>query len=54
MVQQFKQKLQPFVARQLFVELAISFFSVSETPKSFCRLFHDDNINLAVTLSERI
>jgi hypothetical protein len=40
MIQQFKQKLQPFVAGQLFVKRAISFFSLGETPKFPYRFVH--------------
>jgi hypothetical protein len=54
MIEEIHQNLQTFVARQLFVKLPIGPFSLGETAKSFCRLFHDENINLAASLSERI
>jgi len=54
MVKELHQNPQTFVTCEFFVKIAISFLSLSETAKSFCRLFHDDNITLAVTLSERI
>jgi len=46
MIQQFKQKLQPFVAGQLFVKRAISFFSLGETPKFPYRFVHLLNYKL--------
>jgi len=33
MVQELKQQLQPFVAGQLFVKLAIGFFGIGEIAK---------------------
>src|SRR5439155_1128301 len=42
MVQELKQQLQPFVAGQLFVKLAISFFGLGEIAKfSYRRHFFD-------------
>jgi hypothetical protein len=43
-----------FVARKLFVEIAVRFFSRGETAKFLCRLFHNKNTDLAAALSERI
>ena len=42
------------VAGEFFVEIAIGFFSLSETAKFLCRFFHSQNIDLAAVLSERI
>jgi hypothetical protein len=53
MVQQFNQNLQPFIAGQLFVKLAIGFFSLGETAKFPYRFVHDlKTINLAAAFSE--
>jgi hypothetical protein len=55
MVQELKQQLQPFVAGQLFIKLAISFFGLGEIAKLSYRFVHIlKSISLAVTLSERI
>jgi len=54
MVKELHQNPQTFVAAEFFVKIAIRFFSLCETAKSFCRLFHDENISLAAPLSERI
>jgi hypothetical protein len=40
MVQELKQQLQPFVAGQLFVKLAISFFGLGEIAKLSYRFVH--------------
>ena len=42
------------VAGKLFVEIAVRLFGLGETAKFLCRLLHDENINLAAVLSERI
>jgi hypothetical protein len=54
MVKELHQNPQTFVAAEFFVKVAIRFFSLSKAAKSFCRLFHGENISLAATLSERI
>jgi hypothetical protein len=55
MVQELKQQLQPFVAGQLFVKLAIGFFGIGEIAKLSYRFVHvRKSISLAATLSERI
>jgi hypothetical protein len=54
MVKELHQNPQTFVTGKLFVKIAIRFFSLGETAKSFGRLFHDKNISLAAPLSERI
>jgi hypothetical protein len=54
MVKELHQNPQTLVAGEFFVKIAIRFFSLSETAKFPCRLFHDENINLAAALSERI
>jgi len=40
MVQELKQQLQPFVAGQLLINLAISFFGLGEIAKFSYRLVH--------------
>jgi hypothetical protein len=54
MVKQLHQNPQTFVTAEFLVKIAIRFFSLSETTKSFCRLFYEENISLAAALSERI
>ena len=54
MIKELNQNPQTFVTSEFFVKIAIRFFSRSEPAKFFCRLFHDENISLAATLSERI
>jgi len=54
MVQQFQQNLQPFIPRQFLVKITVCLFSLGETTKFLCRLFHEVNISLAAMLSERI
>jgi hypothetical protein len=54
MIKELHQDLQTFVASEFFVKIAIRFFSLGETAKSFCRLSHNENISLAAALSERI
>jgi hypothetical protein len=54
MVKEFHQNSQTFVAGEFFVEIAIRSLSLSEAAKFLCRLFHEENINLAAVLSERI
>ena len=54
MVKELYQNPQTFVTGEFFVKVAIRFFSLSETAKFLCRLFHEKNINLAAALSERI
>jgi len=54
MIEELHQNLQTFVTCQFFVKIAIRFFSLTETAKFLCPLFHAENISLAVTLSERI
>jgi hypothetical protein len=54
MIKELHQNLQTFVTSEFFVKVAIRFFSLSETAKFLCRLLHDENINLAPVLSERI
>jgi hypothetical protein len=46
LIQQFKQKLEPFLAGQLFVKRAISFFSLGETPNFLTALFTSLNYKL--------
>jgi hypothetical protein len=43
-----------FVAGELFVEIAVRFFSLGETAKFLFRLLRNENIDLAARLSERI
>jgi hypothetical protein len=54
MVKEFYQDSQMFVTREFFIEIAVCFFCFGETAKFLCRFFHDENINLAAVLSERI
>jgi hypothetical protein len=54
MVKGFYQNLQTLVAGEFFVKIAFRFFSLSETTKFLCRLFHEVNIRLAAAFSERI
>jgi hypothetical protein len=54
MVKEFHQNPQTFVTGEFFVEIAVRVFSLGETTKFLCRLFHDENINLAAALSERM
>ena len=54
MIKELHQNPQTFVTGELFVEIPVRFFSLSETAKFFCRLLHDENISLAAALSERI
>jgi hypothetical protein len=46
MFEKVEQNLQPFVARQVFIKIAISFFSLSEIAKFTYRLIHDLNYTL--------
>jgi hypothetical protein len=46
MFEKVEQNLQSFVARQVFIKIAISFFSLSETAKFTYRLIHDLNYTL--------
>jgi len=54
MVKELHQNSQTFVTGELFVKIAIRFFSLSEGAKFLCLLFHHENIGLAAALSERI
>jgi hypothetical protein len=54
MVKEFHQNPQTLVAGEFFVKIAIRSLGLSEAAKFLCRLFHDQNINLAAVLSERI
>jgi hypothetical protein len=54
MVKELHQNPQTLVAGELFVKIAIRLFSVGETTKFLCRFFHNQNIDLAALLSERI
>jgi hypothetical protein len=54
MVKELHQNPQTFITAEFFVKIAIRLLSLSETTKSFYRLFHGENINLAAALSERI
>jgi hypothetical protein len=54
MVKQLHQNPQPLVTGELFVKVAVGFFSFSEAAKFFRVLLHDKNIDLAAPLSERI
>jgi hypothetical protein len=54
MIKELHQNPQPLISRELFVKVAVGFFSFAEAAKFFCGLFHDENINLAAMLSERI
>jgi hypothetical protein len=54
MVKELHQNLQTFVAGEFFVEIAVRFFGLRETAKFLCRFFHNQNIDLAAVLSERI
>jgi hypothetical protein len=54
MVKKLHQNPQAFVTREFFIEIAVRLFSFGETAKFFCRLFHEQNIDLAAVLSERI
>jgi hypothetical protein len=46
MVQELKQQLQPFVAGQLFIKLAISFFGLGEIAKFPYGFVHSVNYKL--------
>jgi hypothetical protein len=46
--------LAALVARKFFVKVAVGLFGFSEAAEFFRGLFHAENINLAVALSERI
>jgi len=54
MVKELHQNAQTLVAGELFVKVAVGFFSFSEAAKSFRVLLRDKNIDLAAPLSERI
>jgi hypothetical protein len=54
MIKELHQNPQTFVTSEFFIKIAVRFFSLGETAKSFCRLLHDENISLAAALSERI
>jgi hypothetical protein len=54
MVEELHQDAQPLVTGELFVKVAVGFFSFSEAAKFFRVLLHDKNIDLAAPLSERI
>ena len=54
MIKEVHQNPQTFVTSEFFIKIAVRFFSLSETAKSFCRLLHYENISLAAALSERI
>jgi hypothetical protein len=54
MVEELHQNPQTFVAGEFFVKIAVRFFSVGETAKFLSRFFHNQNIDLAAVLSERI
>jgi hypothetical protein len=54
MVKELHQNPKTFVAGEPFVKIAVRFFSLGETAKFLCRLFHEGNIILAAALSERI
>jgi hypothetical protein len=54
MVKELHQNPQTLVAGEFFVKIAVRFFSLNETAKFLCRFFHDQNIDLAAVLSERI
>jgi hypothetical protein len=54
MVKELHQNLQTLVAGEFFVEIAVRFFSLGETAEFLCGLFHNQSIDLAAVLSERI
>lgn len=54
MVWELHQNLKTFVTGKLFVEIAVRFVSLGETAKFLCRLFHNEHIDLAAMVSERI
>jgi len=54
MVKELHWNPRPLISREPFVEVAVGFFSFAEAAKFFCGLFHDENMNLAAALSERI
>lgn len=54
MIEEAHQDLQAFVTGESFVKIAIRFFSLDKIAKFLCRFVHDENINLAAVLSERI
>jgi hypothetical protein len=54
MVTELHQNPKTFVAGEFFVKIAVRFFSLGETAKFPCRLFHEVNMSLAAALSERI
>jgi len=53
MIEEFHQNLQTLVAGQFFIKIAVRFFSLGESAKFLCPLFHDSSIDLAATYSER-
>ena len=54
MVEELHQNPQTFVAGEFLVKIPVRSFSLSEAAKFLCRFFHDQNIDLAAVLSERI
>jgi hypothetical protein len=53
-VKELHQNPQTLVAGEFFVKTAIRFFSLSETAKFLHGFFHNQNMDLAAVLSERI
>jgi hypothetical protein len=54
MVKELHENPKAFVAGEFLVKITVCLFSLGETAKFFCRLFHEVNISLAAALSERI
>jgi len=54
MVKELNQNPQTFVSSEFFVQIAIRFFGFGETMEFLRRSFHNQNIDLAAVLSERI
>jgi hypothetical protein len=54
MIKELHQNPQTLVAGEFFVKIAVRFFGLGETAKFLCRFFHNQSIDLAAVLSERI
>jgi hypothetical protein len=54
MVKELHQNPQTLAASEFFVKIAIVFLASGETAKFLCRFFYNQNIDLAVVLSERV